>query len=50
MQSHILNPKNDLVSTNNKAQLKITTKDANCSEMEVDFQRIHDTKNGFALA
>ena len=37
----------DLVSTNNNARLKIHAKDANCSIMEVDFERVHDTKNGF---
>lgn len=36
----------DLVSSESKAHLVIKDKSENCSSLEVDFQRIHDSVNG----
>ena len=36
----------DLVSSESKAHLVIKDKSENCSSLEVDFQRIHDSING----
>ena len=39
----------DLVGNNNSMGYKIHDEDAICSIMEVNFDRVHDTKNGFLI-